>query len=63
MVRMSDRGVLDKDGVTTDSGRDIADMAKASARYNILFSQAINITVPLNINLKAGDLINAVFQN
>ena len=61
MVRMSDRGVLDKDGVTADSGRDIADMAKASARYNILFSQAINITVPLNINLKAGDLINAVF--
>ena len=61
MVRMSDRGVLDKDGVTADSGRDIADMAKASARYNILFSQAINITVPLNITLKAGDLINAVF--
>lgn len=61
MVRMSDRGVLDNDGVTTDSGRDIADMAKASARYNILFSQAINITVPLNINLKAGDLINAIF--
>ena len=61
MVRMSDRGVLDKDGVTTDSGRDIADMAKSTARYNILFSQAINITVPLNLNLKAGDLINAIF--
>jgi hypothetical protein len=61
MVRMSDRGVLDNDGVTTDSGRDNADMAKASARYNILFSQAINITIPLNINLKAGDLINAIF--
>jgi len=61
MVRMSDRGVLDNDGVTTDSGRDIADMAKSTARYNILFSQAINITVPLNLNLKAGDLINAIF--
>ena len=61
MVRMSDRGVLDNDGVTTDSGRDIADMAKSTSRYNILFSQAINITVPLNINLKAGDLINAIF--
>ena len=61
MVRMSDRGVLDNDGVTTDSGRDIADMAKSTSRYNILFSQAINITVPLNVNLKAGDLINAIF--
>ncbi len=61
MVRLSDRGVLDNDGVTADSGRDIADMAKATSRYNILFSQAINITIPLNINLKSGDLINAIF--
>lgn len=61
MVRASDRGVLSKSGVTQDSGRDVADMAKSSSRYNLLFTQALNMTVPLNINLKSGDCINALF--
>ena len=61
MFRTSDRGVLDNDGVTKDSGRDVADMAKSFSRYNILFTQALNMNVPCNINLKAGDVIYAEF--
>lgn len=61
MFRTSDRGVLDNEGVTNDSGRDVADMAKSFSRYNILFTQALNMNVPCNVNLKAGDVIYAEF--
>jgi hypothetical protein len=61
MVRTSDRGVLDKETVIKESGRDVADMAKSASRYNILFTQALNMVVPCNINLKAGDIIHAEF--
>lgn len=61
MFRTSDRGVLDNQGVTRESGRDEADMAKSFSRYNILFTQALNMNVPCNINLKAGDVIYAEF--
>lgn len=61
MTRVSDRGVLDIEGVRADSGRDIADVAKSTSRYNLLFSQSLNMTVPCNVNLKAGDVIRAIF--
>lgn len=57
MFRISDRGVLSEGEVTIDSGRDITDMAKSYASYNILFTQALNMIVPCNVNLKAGDVI------
>ena len=61
-VRISDHGAL---GIGTGglgtSGRDEADMAKSFSRYNALFSQSVNIQIPLNIKIKAGDLINCVF--
>lgn len=57
MFRVSDRGVLSEDEVTKESGRDITDMAKSYSRYNILFTQALNMIVPCNVNLKAGDVI------
>lgn len=63
MFRTSDRGVLDNEGVDKDSGRDVADMAKSFSRYNILFTQALNMNVPCNINLKAGDIIYAEFPS
>ena len=37
-------------------------MAKSFARYNLLFTQALNIVVPMNINLKAGNILYAQFQ-
>ena len=61
MVRTSDRGVLDKETVVKESGRDVADMAKSASRYNILFTQSLNMVVPCNIKLKAGDVIQAEF--
>ncbi len=57
MFRMSDQGTLDPHGLMTDSGRDDVDMAKSFARYNLLFTQALNILIPCNTNLKVGDII------
>ena len=36
-------------------------MAKSFARYNLLFTQSINMVVPCNIRLKVGDVIAARF--
>jgi hypothetical protein len=66
MVRTSDIGVMDnKDGPAsiTDKTpmRDETDMAKSTSRYNLLFTQSLNMVVPCNINLKVGDVIYAEF--
>jgi len=61
LFRTSDVGMLDSEGSTEDSGRDNADMAKSFSRYNLLFTQALNMIVPMNINLKAGTIIYAQF--
>lgn len=61
MVRSSDRGALLGDGSVGDKNRTGADMAKSYSRYNLLFTQALNMIVPCNINLKAGDIISAKF--
>ena len=57
LVRTSDHGILGAEGQLENSGRDDADMSKSFARYNLLFTQALNILIPCNINLKAGDVI------
>ena len=61
MFRMSDHGTLEKGAGLDTSGRDEADMAKSFSRYNLLFTQAINILVPLNTELKVGDVIYCEF--
>jgi len=61
-VRSSDRGMF-SDSITEDSGRDNADMAKSYARYNLLFSQSLNINVPLNASLKAGDIVKVILPD
>jgi hypothetical protein len=61
MVRVSDKGVLSKEAVAEDSGRDNADMAKSFSRYNLLFTQSLNMVVPCNITLKVGDVVYAEF--
>lgn len=62
LLRTSDLGVVDKSGDTADSGRDNTDMAKSFSRYNLLFTQSLNMIVPLNVNLKAGGIVYAQFQ-
>ena len=61
-VRISDHGTLGvgAQGFET-SGIDQAYQAKAASRYNQLFSQSIDIQIPLNTRIKVGDLINCVF--
>ena len=63
LVRIGDKGMLTPSLTTNNndevegSGRSDADMAKAFSRYTLLFQQSLNITVPCNINLRAGDII------
>lgn len=61
LVRTSDHGVLGSGGQLETSGRDNADSAKAFSRYNLLFTQALNILVPCNTQLKVGDIIHCEF--
>ena len=64
IARTTDHGVLDKDSIhqaKKESGRDTADMAKSFSRYNLLFTQALNILVPCNLNLKVGNVIKCEF--
>ena len=63
LVRTADVGILDVEGEKEDAGRDVADMAKSFSRYNLLFTQSLNIMVPMNVNLKSGDVIKVVLQN
>lgn len=64
MFRSADVGIMDKspDNTNFDGSyqRDIADMAKSISRYNILFSQSLNIVVPCNASLKVGDIIEVL---
>jgi len=62
LFKISDHGTMEKSAGTEASGTDDADMAKSFARYNLLFTQALNILVPLNINLKVGDVIYCEFK-
>lgn len=66
MVRTSDIGVMDNksgsDSITDKTPlRDETDMAKSTSRYNLLFTQSLNMVVPCNINLKVGDIIYVEF--
>ncbi len=58
IVRMTDNGIMSSGGGTENSGRTPADMAKSTARYNLLFTQSLNILIPCNVNLKVGDVIH-----
>lgn len=62
LFRSADVGILDKTGRIEDSGRDNTDMAKSFSRYNLLFTQSLNMVVPMNVNLKAGNIVYAQFQ-
>jgi hypothetical protein len=61
LFRTSDIGVMDNnfksDKFDESQQRDIADMAKSASRYNILFTQSLNMIVPCNVQLKVGDVI------
>ena len=56
-----DVGTVDK-GVSTETNANPFDYQSQSIfRYNLLFTQQLSMTVPLNTNLKAGDIITCKF--
>ena len=61
-----DKGTTNKDadGVTIDTPQDQARyQAQASARYAAMFSQILDITVPMNLSLRAGMVIDVKFPD
>ena len=54
LFRTSDHGVT---SLLDPSSRDEGDMARSFSRYNLLFTQSLNILVPCNIKLMVGDVI------
>ena len=60
MSRIGDTGMLDGSVSedTQSSGRDPSDMCKSFSRYNLLLTQSLNIVIPCNTALRAGDLIH-----
>jgi len=56
-----DRGTMDQD-VSTDLNSDPQlYQSQSLMRYNILFTQTLNVMIPSNTNLRAGDLIECLF--
>ena len=61
MTMVLDRGVLEK-GVKTDKNADpMQYQAQSLMRYNTLNTQQMHMQVPLNTNLRAGDIIKCMF--
>ena len=54
LFRTSDHGAT---SLLDPSSRDEGDMARSFSRYNLLFTQSLNILVPCNIKLMVGDVI------
>ena len=65
MVRILDNYTLDSaSGAKNNSTDDtLYYQAQSVARYNLAFSQKLNITIPLNLNLTVGDVIELDFGN
>jgi len=61
-VRSTDNGITASGGGTDTSGRSPADIAKSNARYNLMFTQGLNILIPCNVNLKVGDVLHCEFS-
>ena len=61
MVSMLDSGQMDKSGKLQAADKRMEYQAQSVTRYNLLFSQALNITVPLNLGLTVGDVIEVKF--
>ena len=61
MYHISDEGVMAAEGGDATSGLERTARSKSFARYNLLFTQGLNILIPCNTKLKAGDIIRCLF--
>ncbi len=61
MTMVLDRGTIDK-GVSNKLNADpLQYQAQSIMRYNMLFTQELSMKIPLNTNLRAGDVIECLF--
>lgn len=56
-----DIGTMEKDVSTEANAEPEKYQSQAIMRYNLLFTQTLNMMIPLNTNLKAGDVISCKF--
>lgn len=56
-----DIGTLEKDVSVDENADPFKYQSQALMRYNVLFTQSLTMTVPLNTNLKAGNIIECLF--
>jgi hypothetical protein len=65
MVRILDDYTLDSVTGTINNSKDNTTLyqSQSVARYNLAFSQTLNITVPLNLNLTVGNIVELKFVN
>lgn len=61
MTQVLDIGTMEKDVSTKPNADPFLYQSQAIMRYNLLFTQTVQMTVPLNTNLRAGDLIACDF--
>ena len=58
---ISDEGVHSSSGAVKATQSRTVD-ARSHSRYNLLFTQGLNILVPCNVQLKVGDIIRCIFN-
>lgn len=61
ITKVLDIGTLEKDPSTKPNANPFLYQSQAIMRYNTLFTQILSMTVPLNTNLRAGDIIKCEF--
>ena len=61
MTQVMDVGTLDAGIGTKVNANPFDNLRQSVIRYNLLFSQTLDMTIPLNTNLKAGDIIKCEF--
>jgi len=61
MTQVMDVGTLDAGIGTKVNANPFDNLRQSVIRYNLLFNQTLDMTIPLNTNLKAGDIIKCEF--
>lgn len=57
MFKLLDRGVMETEGEQLEPEQVAKDQANSYMRYNLLFANAVKITLPLNLELSAGKIV------
>lgn len=58
MFKIIDRGSLNDEGEQFDPEQVAKEQANAYMRYNLLFANSVKVTLPLNLELTAGQIVN-----